>query len=110
FVAMAALSLVALAVAAFSREPAPLEETNAPKTSLWEVLRQLKAALAVPGTGWLLLFIGFYKFGESISDVLYKPFLLTSGFEGSQVALWTGTWGMVASLAGTATGGWLATR
>jgi predicted MFS family arabinose efflux permease len=110
FVAMAALSLLALAVTAFSREPARLEANDAPKTSLLEVMRQLKAALTVPGTGWLLLFIGFYKFGESISDALYRPFLLKSGFEGSQVALWTGTWGMVASLAGTAAGGWLATR
>lgn len=110
FVAMAALSLLALAVTASSREPARLEANDAPKTSLREVMRQLRAALTVPGTGWLLLFIGFYKFGESISDALYRPFLLKSGFEGSQVALWTGTWGMVASLAGTAAGGWLATR
>ncbi|HVG58947.1 MAG TPA: MFS transporter [Hyalangium sp.] len=110
FIVMAALSLLALVVAAFSREPARSEKDGAPKTSLREVLRQLKEALAVPGTGWLLLFIGFYKFGESLSDTLYRPFLLSSGFEGPQVALWTGTWGAIASLAGTAAGGWLATR
>jgi PAT family beta-lactamase induction signal transducer AmpG len=109
FVVMAALSLLALTVAAFSREPVRSEKDDASK-SLREVMRQLKAALAVPGTGWLLLFIGFYKFGESLSDALYRPFLLSSGFEGPQVALWTGTWGALASLAGTAAGGWLATR
>jgi PAT family beta-lactamase induction signal transducer AmpG len=109
FVVMAALSLLALTVAAFSREPVRSEKGGAPR-SLREVMRQLKAALAVPGTGWLLLFIGFYKFGESLSDALYRPFLLSSGFEGPQVALWTGTWGALASLAGTAAGGWLATR
>jgi PAT family beta-lactamase induction signal transducer AmpG len=110
FLVMAVLSLLALAVAALSREPVRPEKDDATKSSLREVMRQLKAALALPGTGWLLLFIGFYKFGESLSDALYRPFLLKSGFEGPQVALWTGTWGAIASLAGTAAGGWLATR
>ncbi|MBN1204439.1 MAG: MFS transporter [Myxococcaceae bacterium] len=110
FLIMAALSLLALAVTAFMREPAREGGAEAPRTTLREVLALLRSALGVPGTGWLLLLIGTYKFGESMSDVLYKPFLLQSGFEGAQVALWTGTWGTVASLAGSTAGGWLATR
>jgi MFS family permease len=92
------------------REPGSTASAEAPRTSMGEVLVRLRTTLVVPGTGWLLLFIGTYKFGESMSDVLYKPFLLQSGFEGGQVALWTGTWGTVASLAGSTAGGWLATR
>jgi len=107
---MAGLSLLVMLGTAFAQEPARQETAKAEQKNLREVLSQLKTALTVPGTGWLLLFIGTYKLGESMSDVLYKPFLLKSGFEGPQVALWTGTWGAVASLAGSAAGGWIATR
>jgi MFS transporter, PAT family, beta-lactamase induction signal transducer AmpG len=110
FLIMGGLSLLVMIVTAFSQEPRRQGEAHAERTSLREVLSQLKSAMAMPGTGWLLIFIGTYKLGESMSDVLYKPFLLKAGFEGPQVAWWTGTYGTVASLTGTVVGGWIATR
>jgi len=110
FLIMGGISLLVLLVTAFSQEPSRQGPPGAERTSLREVLSQIKRALLLPGVGWLLVFIGTYKFGESLSDVLYKPFLLKAGFEGPQVAWWTGTYGTAASLAGTVAGGWIATR
>jgi MFS family permease len=110
FLAMAAFSLVALGVSAFAREPAATARRTGPRTSWAEVLGQLKAALLLPGTGWLLLFIGTYKLGETMADVMYKPFLVDAGFTRGQIGLWVGTWGNVASLLGSTAGGLLASR
>jgi MFS family permease len=111
FLAMAALCAVALLVTLFAREPAPREGTPAaPGTDWSELFRRLKQALLLPGTGWLLLFIGTYKLGESMSDVLYKPFLVDAGITPGQIGLWVGTWGTGASLVGSVLGGVLAAR
>jgi len=110
FLAMAVFSLVALGVSALAREPASTARKTGPRTSWSEVLGQLKAALLLPGTGWLLLFIGTYKIGETMADVMYKPFLVDAGFTPAQIGLWVGTWGNVASLLGSAAGGLLASR
>ncbi len=109
--AMAALSLTAFAVLLFVRETPPREGgATATRVEWAEVFGRLKQALLLPGTGWLLLFIGTYKFGESMSDVLYKLFLVDSGIPPQKILLWVGTWGTVASLLGSAAGGLLAAR
>jgi PAT family beta-lactamase induction signal transducer AmpG len=109
--AMAGLSLTAFVVMLFAREPTPREGTPAATRVEWsEVFGRLKQALLLPGTGWLLLFVGTYKLGESMSDVLYKPFLVDSGVPASQILLWVGTWGTVASILGSTAGGLLASR
>jgi MFS transporter, PAT family, beta-lactamase induction signal transducer AmpG len=110
FLAMAALSLGVLGVTAFAHEPAPPAREAGPRTSWPEVLGRLKAVLTRPGTGWLLLFIGTYKLGETMADVMYKPFLVDAGLTPAQIGLWVGTWGSVASLAGSLAGGLLAAR
>jgi MFS family permease len=110
FLAMAALAAGALAVAAASHEPERTQRGETVRMEWRELFGLLKAALLLPGTGWLLLFIGTYKLGESLSDVLYKPFLVDSGFTLPQIGQWSGTWGTVASLIGSAVGGWVATR
>ncbi len=116
FLSMAALCLAALLVTLLAREPAPRDSApreGAPPgegTSWRELLGRLKAVLLLPGTGWLLLFVGTYKLGESMSDVLYKPFLVDSGLTPGQIGLWLGTWGTGASLIGSVLGGVLATR
>ena len=107
--AMAALCLAVFAVTAFARESAP-QERSSERTSWREVLVQLKEALLLPGTGWLLLFIGTYKLGETLSDVLYKLFLVDAGVRPEQIGLWVGTWGTATSLLGSLVGGLLATR
>ena len=57
-----------------------------------------------------LLVIATYKMGESLIDVMYKPFLIEHGFTASQLGLWLGTWGMLASVLGSMVGGVLATK
>jgi PAT family beta-lactamase induction signal transducer AmpG len=109
FLCMAALCLAVFGVTLFARESVPQERSSEP-THWREVLVHLKEALLLPGTGWLLLFIGTYKFGETISDVLYKLFLVDAGIRPAQIGLWVGTWGTTASILGSVVGGLLATR
>lgn len=70
---------------------------------LWQSLRSRQAI-------WLLLFVGTYKFGETMVDTLFKPFLVDAGFAREQIGLWVGTWGMLFSIAGSVAGGFVATR
>jgi PAT family beta-lactamase induction signal transducer AmpG len=107
--AMAALCLAAFVVMLFAREPAP-REGAATRVNWDEVFGRLKQALLLPGTGWLLLFVGTYKLGESMSDVLYKPFLVDAGIPATRILLWVSTWGTVASILGSVAGGLLASR
>jgi MFS transporter, PAT family, beta-lactamase induction signal transducer AmpG len=109
FLAMALLSLVVLAVTAMMREPVSTEEA-AGRMSWREIFDRLRAAVSLRGAGWLLLFIGTYKLGESMVDVLFKPFLVDAGITPAQIGLWVGTWGTVASVLGSVAGGLLASR
>lgn len=108
FTSMAAVvALVLLATLRF-REPPP---TSGPeRQTVGEVLRALGRAMKVPGAGWLLLFIGTYKLGESMADSMFTPFLVDAGFEETQIALWQGVYSMVFSIAGSFAGGVLASR
>ena len=112
FWVMSALCLAVFTVVLFVREPPPREETgpDAPKLDWRALFARIKGVLTLPGTGWLLLFIGTYKLGESMSDVLYKPFLVDAGYTPAQIGLWVGTWGTAASLLGSTCGGLLAAR
>ncbi|NMO19299.1 MFS transporter [Pyxidicoccus fallax] len=110
--AMAALCLVAFVVLLFVRESAPTPREGAtPEQVDWrEVFGRLKQSLLLPGTFWLLLFIATYKFGESLSDVPYKLFLVDAGIPAERILLWVGTWGTGASILGSTVGGLLAAR
>jgi PAT family beta-lactamase induction signal transducer AmpG len=109
FLCMAALCMAVFGVTALAHESVPQERASV-RRSWHEVLGQLKEALQLPGTGWLLIFIASYKFGETISDVLYKLFLVDAGIRPEQIGLWLGTWGTACSLIGSLMGGLLATR
>ncbi|QSQ17810.1 MFS transporter [Myxococcus landrumensis] len=117
FLSMAALCAVAFVVTLFAREVPPREssaESASERTSerlswaqWWEHIRTLVTG---PGVGWLLLFIGTYKLGETMADVLYKPFLVDAGIPSWRIGQWVGTWGNVASIVGSIAGGVLAMR
>jgi MFS family permease len=92
-------------VAVHEPDPAP---QGAPE-SVREVLGRLVRAVHMPGVPWLLLFIASYKFGESMSDSLFRPFLVDAGFGLAQIGAWN-TYGTVGSLAGSTVGGLLAVR
>jgi MFS transporter, PAT family, beta-lactamase induction signal transducer AmpG len=77
---------------------------------LGEIVRVLRRVATAPGAGWFLLFIGTYKFGESMADTMFKPFLVDAGFAPERIGLWVGTWGLLFSIAGSIGGGVLAGR
>jgi hypothetical protein len=92
------------------RAAAEVEAPVLPEESkMRQVLRLLKQASGRPGAGWVLLYIATYKTGETLVDVMFKPFLVDAGY-GAKIALWLGTYGMVASLLGSLLGGWMASR
>lgn len=112
FLGMAALALGVMLITLLAREPEAMSQAvSRVEIFDWKSFaRQARAALTLPGTGWLLLFIATYKLGEAMSDVLYKPFLVDAGIRPEQIGQWLGTWGMVASLLGSLAGGLLASR
>jgi PAT family beta-lactamase induction signal transducer AmpG len=104
---MAGFVLVGFAVTLVMREPAARRETE-PGT-VREILRLLGRALTTPGVPWLLFFIASYKFGESMADQVFRPFLVDAGFDREQIA-GVNQYGMYGSLAGSTLGGLLASR
>ncbi|MEZ4440519.1 MAG: MFS transporter [Polyangiaceae bacterium] len=110
FVAMAMLvAAVALATLLYQEPPRAHLETGTTE-SLREILGALQRALSTSGAGWLLAVVATYKIGESMADVMFKPFVLSLGYTKADVGRWLGTWGMLFSLAGSVLGGYLATR
>lgn len=116
FIAMAALIALAFAITLGWNERAALRHGSAPHRHLRphpafrEIFGALRDAATAPGAGWLLLFVGTYKIGESMADTMFKPFLVDAGYGGQQIGLWVGTWGMLFSIAGSIGGGLLARR
>ena len=112
FLAMTALIAICFVVTLLWREEAIPRASDRPPhvhTRLADVLALLKRGVAAGG-GWLLLFIGTYKLGETMADVMFKPFLVDHGFGREQIGLWVGTWGMLLSILGSVAGGLLASR
>ena len=112
FLAMTALIALCFVVTLLWRErslPAAAEQPAHVHTRLVDVLALLKQGVA-SGGGWLLLFIGTYKLGETMADVMFKPFLYDHGIRADRIGLWVGTWGMLLSILGSVAGGFLAGR
>jgi MFS family permease len=109
FLAMAAIVTIAFAVTALVREPKS-ELAIAPHRSTTDVLRSLRTALRVPGAATLLVVIAGYKMGESLIEPMWSPMLRDHGVPRETIGLYVGTFGMVASILGSLSGGVLATR
>jgi predicted MFS family arabinose efflux permease len=108
FLVMAgAMALVLLATALF-REPASVAAPD--RASIGSILKRLLDAARARGSGLLLLAVATYKTGEYLVSAMFKPFLVDSGYSLSHIGLWIGTYGMLASLAGSALGGELARK
>jgi MFS transporter, PAT family, beta-lactamase induction signal transducer AmpG len=110
FAVLTLLTACVLGVSLLWREPPPAETTKVATATLGDVLRTLNAAVTTRAGLWLLLFIGTYRLGESIVDVMFKPFLVDVGFRSAQLGLWVGTYGLVAGLVGSLLGGVAAMR
>lgn len=111
FFAMGALCLGVMLLALTVREPGSGTHEAAPRVTWREFAGRLREILKMPGVGWLLVAVATYKLGESLADAMFGPYLVrVHGIEKEQIALWIGSWGTLASLAGSALGGLLATR
>ncbi len=108
--ALAGTIFVWAVVLFFWKEPPPASQVAEKRSSLRSVLSEMALALRLPGAVWLLLFVGTYKIGEEMVDPMLRPFLIDAGYRKEQLAIWVGTYGMVASLLGSMFGGFLATR
>jgi PAT family beta-lactamase induction signal transducer AmpG len=108
FFLMAGIVIAGFALTLLVREPAAQREAE-PDT-VRHILTLLRRALRTPGVPWLLFFIASYKFGESMADQVFRPFLVDAGFAREQIATWVNTYGMLGSLAGSTLGGVLASR
>ena len=108
FLAMSGLIFLVLLVVLSFREPEGADGSRDSGPDLKAILAALRSAMGVPGGRWLLLFVGTYKFGEAMIDMMFKPFLVDNHIPDWQIGLYVGTWGMAFSIVGSAAGGWLA--
>lgn len=62
--------------------------------------------------GWvvILLFILFYKYGDAFGGAMANPFYVELGFTGTQIALMSKVYGVIASLLGGIIGGLIVAR
>ncbi len=111
FLAMSGIAVLPLALLLPMRERRLSLAAHIEKPpSFKEITGRIIAAFSLPGAGWLILFIGTYKTGETLIDAMFKPFLVDAGFTAPQIGLWLGTYGMIASLLGSLAGGYAAAR
>lgn len=114
FFSMGALCLGAMTVVLFVKEPTPVVTAEAkPKEHLstGELWARIKELVSRPGAGWLLLAAASYKGGETLADAMFGIWMKeVHHIPKEQIAMWLGTWGVVASIAGSFIGGYLATR
>lgn len=109
FSVMAAVSILPLILVLFYNERGTVAAA-VKRVKLADVLEILVRSVERSSFRWLLFFVATYKFGEIMIDVMYKPFLIDSGIAVSDIGLWVGTWGMGASIAGSAAGGFVASK
>jgi MFS family permease len=104
FDAMGGLMVLVLLIVAFVDEPAR-PTAAAGRARLRDVLAQLRGVLQLSAARPLVAVVLTYKLGESLADAMWKPMLFDRGFSASDIGLWTGTYGMVASLLGSSASG-----
>lgn len=108
FVMMAALVAgVALVVAQLDERAVEGQGPPDSPQSIKALLSTLRESVWAPGIRLALAVVATYKMGESVIDVMYKPFLIDQGISASDLGLWLGTWGMGASVLGSVIGGML---
>jgi PAT family beta-lactamase induction signal transducer AmpG len=83
----------------------PHIEVKRPPFSLASLMAPIKDFLARPGVIKVGLFILLYKLGDMAMGPMVRPFWLWRGLTDDEIGLITGTLGIVASIAGSLTGG-----
>lgn len=113
FFSMAGLCLIAVTVVMFVREDSvhAVGAQKKPHVTTAELFARIKELVKKPGAGWLLLAAASYKGGETLADAMFGIWMKeVHHIPKEQIAMWLGTWGVVASIAGSFVGGVLATR
>ncbi|MDP1822075.1 MAG: MFS transporter [Archangium sp.] len=111
FLSMAALCALVMTLVVFVKEPESKQPGGTASVSWPELVKRLKELLARPGVRWLLLAVATYKMGETLADAMFGAWMVRiHHVPKEQVAIWLGSWGIVASLAGSFAGGVVATR
>ncbi len=112
FLLMGSLIWFALLLPLFMKEPhaqtyKPLKREFKDEEAETHVLQDLREFFRLKGAIALIVFITFYKFGESFGGSMFKVFLVDEGFSNRDIGFIVGTYGMVFSFVGSALGGLL---
>lgn len=111
FAVMAGVVTLALAAVLLWREPPPAPRAQETRGSFRAIFAVLLDAVRLPGHVWVLLVVATYKLGESISDTMWKQYVIRiAGARVGDVAVWMNAWGMIPSILGSVAGGLLAAR
>jgi len=110
FLIMACAALLPLPAVLYFREKTRGLEELQETLKIREIISALFVFIKTRGAPAVLIFIATYKFGESMVDIMFKPFLVDGGLQTGQIGLWVGTWGMGASIAGSLAGGVVASK
>jgi PAT family beta-lactamase induction signal transducer AmpG len=104
FVVMGLVLLTATLPIVLYREPAkPLPSRDQVWTGLTDWIRH------APAARWLIV-VALYKFGDSFSAAMLRPFLVDQGYSASDIGWILGTLSFTTGLAGALAGGWVASR
>lgn len=110
FLSMAGIGLLVAAMVLRLREPERRAASEQP-LGLAELRAHLAQIVTRPGAPGLLLVVATYKLGETLADAMFGAWLVrVHALPKEQVALWLGSWGIAASIAGSFLGGVLVTR
>ena len=110
FIVMALIAAIPLILIFFYREKEIPAIHSKERLKLADVFSILAASVKTRSAFYFLLFILLYKSGEVMLDIMFKPFVIDSGFSASSTGLWIGTYGMAASICGSLAGGVLSSR
>ncbi len=117
YAVMGALMALGMAATLISPEPdrsAIAEEQGEEKNlAAWlygAVVAPFADFLQRPGWLVILLFIGFYKYGDALLGVMANPFYIETGFSMAEIGVVSKSYGMVMTILGGVAGGVLVAR
>ncbi|MEY4723500.1 MAG: hypothetical protein RLZZ324_1013 [Candidatus Parcubacteria bacterium] len=80
------------------------------RPSLKEIVRKAWHLVTGRGMGWAVLLIMTGKLGEELAGTMFTTYLLDHGITVGQIGIWVGSYGMAASITGSALGRLLIAR
>lgn len=98
----------------FKEKPVPVDahapESEAARPSLREILRKTFRMVTGRELRWAIALIMTGKLGEEMAGSLFTTYLFDHGITREQIGTWVGSYGMAASITGSALGGLLLMR